>query len=135
VNSVLEHCPYPGCGRRHPAFWVHAGQCHHRDDDGLFCRNPARVYQGRAGLLCLAHSIERDPEVGLVVAMGQLIPLGDGLWRVGSDSTPGQSYLVQLADDGAVCDCLGNRNGSRKDCKHIDRARRAEERLVNVRNE
>lgn len=134
-RDVVEVCPYPGCGRRHPALWVHAGQCHHREEGGLYCMTPARIYQRRAGLYCFTHSIERDLTVGIALEMGQLIPLGEGLWRVASDSTPGQSYLVQLADGAAVCDCLGNRNGSRKECKHIGRARRAEESLINVRNE
>lgn len=134
-NDVLEKCPYPNCGRSHPALWVHAGQCHQRERSGLYCPYPARTYQGRAGLFCYEHSIERDPVLGLALETGQLVQVGDGLWRVASDSTAGQSYLVQLFGAAAVCDCLGNRNGSRRECKHIRRVKAAEERLINARND
>ncbi len=53
------------CGKKHmPNRW-HDGQCVHRDEDGIFCLNRAKVYRNKTGLLCEEHArpIERSANV------------------------------------------------------------------------
>ncbi len=60
--AIQARPPCEWCGKKHmPNRW-HDGQCVHRDTDGIFCLNRAKVYRNKVGLLCEEHArhIERN---------------------------------------------------------------------------
>ncbi len=85
------------CGKKHmPNRW-HESQCVHRDENGIFCLNRAKVYRNKTGLLCEDHARPIERSAGVAVT-----PPTTGESRAEAVLSPGDGHSASIFRQPAV---------------------------------